>query len=140
VGYDDSDPEWAEAFLHPRQALGIVVQLAEVRNGSNGIPPPWPPPPAPADPPTPVAVLGLRMRASSSDRALKQWSSILQGEVAEQGNELVFRWPESPMRLMVEITPTEPEGPIAIQYATDRPFPTPETSTPILGVSFTKVG
>src|SRR5262245_15300792 len=29
VGYDDSDPEWKEAFLHPKQALGIVVQFAE---------------------------------------------------------------------------------------------------------------
>src|SRR6266542_535537 len=26
VGYDDSDPRWAEAFLHPRQAGGLVVQ------------------------------------------------------------------------------------------------------------------
>src|SRR5262249_4676749 len=29
VGYDDSDPDWKEAFLHPRQAQGIVVQFAE---------------------------------------------------------------------------------------------------------------
>src|SRR5512146_1772984 len=27
VGYDDSDPDWKETFLHPRQALGIVVQF-----------------------------------------------------------------------------------------------------------------
>src|SRR5713226_3555188 len=31
VGYDDSDPSWMEAFLHPREALGIVVQFAEER-------------------------------------------------------------------------------------------------------------
>src|SRR5215813_8639430 len=29
VGRDESDPEWKEAFLHPKQALGIVVQFAE---------------------------------------------------------------------------------------------------------------
>ena len=139
VGYDDSDPEWAEAFLHPRQALGIVVQLAEVRGTSDGVPPPWPPPAAPADPPPPVVVLGLRMRATSRDRALKQWSSILHGEVSENGNELTFRWPDSPMRLAVEITATHPEGPVAIEYATDRPSPTLDGPNPILGATFAKV-
>ena len=29
VGVNRRDPMWKEAFLHPRQALGIVVQLAE---------------------------------------------------------------------------------------------------------------
>jgi len=29
VGRDDSDPSWKEAFLHPRQAQGIVVQMVE---------------------------------------------------------------------------------------------------------------
>ena len=31
VGRDESDPAWAEAFLHPKEALGLVVQLAESR-------------------------------------------------------------------------------------------------------------
>jgi methylmalonyl-CoA/ethylmalonyl-CoA epimerase len=31
VGFDDSDPGWAEAFLHPKEALGIVVQIVESR-------------------------------------------------------------------------------------------------------------
>lgn len=29
VGYDDSDPEWKEAFLHPSTAHGVLIQLAE---------------------------------------------------------------------------------------------------------------
>ncbi len=29
LGVDLSDPEWMEAFLHPKQASGVVVQLAE---------------------------------------------------------------------------------------------------------------
>jgi catechol 2,3-dioxygenase-like lactoylglutathione lyase family enzyme len=139
VGHDDSDPEWAEAFLHPRQAQGIVVQLAEVRGNSDGVPPPWPPPAAPADPPPPVAVLGLRMRATSRDRALKQWSSVLHGEVSDNEDGLTFRWPDSPMRLAVEITATHPEGPIAIEYSTDRQLPTPDGPNPVLGATFTKV-
>ena len=29
VGANDSDPDWKEAFLHPKDAPGVVVQLAE---------------------------------------------------------------------------------------------------------------
>ena len=61
VGYDDSDPEWKEAFLRPKEALGIVVQFAEPGprpSGENA--PRWPPPPEPANPPPPVTMLGLR--------------------------------------------------------------------------------
>jgi methylmalonyl-CoA/ethylmalonyl-CoA epimerase len=29
VGFDDSDPDWRELFLHPRSANGVLVQLAE---------------------------------------------------------------------------------------------------------------
>lgn len=29
VKYDDSKPHWKEAFLHPKHALGILIQLAE---------------------------------------------------------------------------------------------------------------
>ena len=44
IGIDLSDPEWMEAFLHPAQATGVVVQLAEA-------PYAWSSPP-PADYPT----------------------------------------------------------------------------------------
>lgn len=39
VGVDLSDPGWLEAFLHPRQAAGVVVQLAQA-TGSWQAPPP----------------------------------------------------------------------------------------------------
>lgn len=29
IGHDDSDPMWKEAFVHPRSAHGVLVQLAE---------------------------------------------------------------------------------------------------------------
>ena len=29
IGIDRSNPEWMEAFIHPKQATGVVVQLAE---------------------------------------------------------------------------------------------------------------
>lgn len=33
VGIDRSDPDWMEAFLHPKQATGVVVQLAQAAGG-----------------------------------------------------------------------------------------------------------
>jgi methylmalonyl-CoA/ethylmalonyl-CoA epimerase len=39
VGYDDSDPEWSEAFLHPREAQGIVVQFAQTNADHADVPP-----------------------------------------------------------------------------------------------------
>jgi methylmalonyl-CoA/ethylmalonyl-CoA epimerase len=29
VGFNDSDPAWKEAFVHPKSSNGVLVQLAE---------------------------------------------------------------------------------------------------------------
>jgi len=39
VGIDLSHPEWMEAFLHPKVATGVVVQLAQAQEGWNSPPP-----------------------------------------------------------------------------------------------------
>src|SRR5712691_1864721 len=92
VGRDESDPSWKEAFLHPKQALGIVVQLAESRSAPPPDPPPSIPPGLP-DPPPPVSIVGLRLRAHSRDRAVAQWREVFQGEVGKTPEDgLVFRW------------------------------------------------
>src|SRR4030095_1177328 len=52
VGFDDSDPGWAEAFLHPKEALGIVVQIVESRTPA-GARQPWAAPARPPSPPRP---------------------------------------------------------------------------------------
>jgi prolyl-tRNA editing enzyme YbaK/EbsC (Cys-tRNA(Pro) deacylase) len=66
VGFDDSDPGWAEAFLHPKEALGIVVQIVESRapGGDRRV---WPAPAGPPAPPPPVTMVGLRRHAVESD-------------------------------------------------------------------------
>lgn len=39
IGVAFSDPEWKEAFIHPKQATGIVVQMAEAGGGWTSPPP-----------------------------------------------------------------------------------------------------
>ncbi len=136
VGRDESDAEWRVAYLHPKEAQGIVVQLAQPggRSGRQ----PWEVPggpPAPAPPPPPARVLGLRTRARSAERARIQWERALGGTLTHATvGELVFRWPGSPMRITVDIVPHGPhvppvprveEGPVAIEIG-----PTPDVGLP----------
>lgn len=120
VGRDESDPSWKEAFFHPKQALGIVVQLVEARAPSPAGAPGDLPPGLP-DAPSSVRILGLRMRTHSRERALTLWRDILQAE-AEDGpvGGLTFRWSGSPMRILVDVDPTAAEGPLAIELASER--------------------
>jgi len=139
IGHDDSDPDWKEAFLHPRQALGIVVQLAESRGSAEGGPRRWTPPAGPSHPPPPVTIVGLRTVAASRERARMQWEAILDGRGTEGGaGELSYRWPGSPMRLAVAIDPSRDEGPLAIEYASERPVALPEGRHPVLGAVFAR--
>lgn len=142
VGRDDSDPSWKEAFLHPKESLGIVVQFAESHPRPPGArPDPWQPPAGPANSPPPVTVLGLRMSASSRERARRQWESVLQGEPSEgRKGEIIYRWPGSPMRIAVEIDPAGPEGPMAIEVASPRPLDLPNGPHPVLGTVFRQGG
>jgi methylmalonyl-CoA/ethylmalonyl-CoA epimerase len=136
VGRDDSDPEWKEAFLHPKQALGIVVQFAEPGPADEASSPPTPPP-AVAAPPPPVTLRGLRMRCQSRERAVTQWKTVLQGEMTEgPRGSLLFRWPGSFMRVAVEIDPVQNEGPLAIELRSPRRLALPPGAYPVLGTVF----
>jgi hypothetical protein len=141
VGYDDSRPGWAEAFLHPRQALGIVVQLAESRPAERlERRPAWTPPAGPAAPPPPVTIVGLRLRARAVERVRVQWADVLGGEAVEGPGSLVYRWPGSPMRVAVDVGPAAPaaaDGPVAIEFASDRAVSLP--SGPAIGRLFARV-
>ena len=142
VGYDDSDARWQEAFLHPKQALGIVVQLAAAHPGSGDTAlRRWAAPPGPSNPPPPVTVLGLRMRARSRERADTQWVGVLEGEASEDATgAVIYRWPGSPMRIAVEIDPGRDEGSLAIELASEREIALPEGPHPALGAVFTRTG
>src|SRR5262249_20767892 len=117
VGRDESDPGWLTAFLHPRRALGIVVQFAPSPGEALR---PWEVPAGPPDPPPAVRALGRRLAAPSPHGARRQWVEILgaREELAEDGDgALVYRWPDSPMRIAVDVDPGVEAGPIAIEIA-----------------------
>jgi glyoxalase/bleomycin resistance protein/dioxygenase superfamily protein len=136
IGFDDSLAEWKTFFLHPRQALGIVVQVAQA---SGHGPRSWTPPPGPSSVPPAVHLLGLRARARTRERADTQWTTVLMGERTDAtATELVYRWPGSPLRIVVELDASADEGPIAIEYASDR-VALPPTPAPGLGTVFTRV-
>jgi catechol 2,3-dioxygenase-like lactoylglutathione lyase family enzyme len=138
VGRDDSDPSWKEAFLHPKRAQGIVVQMVEAA------PPPANQPeaevpPGVADPPAPVRLLGLRLRARTRERAIGQWRGLLGAAVEEPApGELIFRWPDSPLRLAVEVDAAGVEGPIALELASDRAVAGLAEASARLGIRLTQ--
>jgi methylmalonyl-CoA/ethylmalonyl-CoA epimerase len=141
VGLDERDPDWKEAFLHPREALGIVVQFAQTSKRGDRPPRGWKPPASVADPPAPVTMVGLRLRARTPERARAQWTGVLLGaETQEADGTLVYRWPESPLRLAVEIDPTRDEGPIAIEYTSARPVALTPQALKTLGVNVVSAG
>ena len=139
VGYDDSNPAWQEAFLHPRQALGLVVQLAESSGGGGGTPG-FALPSGPPDPPPPVTVVGLRLRARSRERAVMQWQEVLRGQAGHDASgALIYRWPRSALRLAVEIDASQDEGPIAIEVTSERALSLAGGPHPVLGAVFRAV-
>jgi catechol 2,3-dioxygenase-like lactoylglutathione lyase family enzyme len=136
VSYNDANLYWKEAFLHPKDALGIVVQLAQA-SGKGPTRGKWrTAPPGPANPPPPVRLVGLRTRARTEARAHRQWSTLLQGAAGREGDTLVYRWPASPLAIAVEIDPAADEGPVQIDVASVRSLPPLDTADPALGAVF----
>ena len=115
-------PAWKEAFLHPKQAQGIVVQLAESHpelEPEEWIAPAFPPAPEPA----PRARRRAR-RAAARARARRRRGasgrSCSAGSATPSRHDLVFRWPDSPLAITVEIDAARLPGPLGIEIATPR--------------------
>ncbi len=97
INEDRSDPEWFEAFLHPKAATGIVVQLAQSPITWVSDPPP--------DYPTNRRLRSTTSRPASSadllrvchvvadlDEALALFVTLLDGRVADEGDAAGIRW------------------------------------------------
>jgi hypothetical protein len=138
VGYNDANPYWKEAFLHPKDALGIVVQLAQAA-GKGPTRGKWrTAPPGPANPPPPVRILGLRTRAQSEARAERQWGVLLHGTASREHGLLVYHWPVSPLRIAIEVDATADEGPVQIDVVSPRPIAPLDTPDTVLGTRFAR--
>lgn len=91
VGVDLSDPDWKEAFLHPKDAPGVVVQLAQ--GGSDESGDEWgdgPPPgfPAPTERAGEPAVLARVAHAVADlDKGLALFAGLLGGEEVGRGDD-----------------------------------------------------
>ena len=123
VGYDDSHPGWQEAFLFPKEALGIVVQLASSSpehesEGDGGDVPA-----ARGATPDPVRFGGLRMTVASEAAARRLFEHTLGGEAREIERGLAFHWPESPLRVAASIDAGASEGPVGLEFESQREIP-----------------
>jgi methylmalonyl-CoA/ethylmalonyl-CoA epimerase len=137
VGVDDRYAGWKEAFLHPKQAQGIVVQLAESHpeleseDGGDFVRPPFP---RTRVAPETVKVVGLLLSSRSEERALRQWQTLLGGALARGRDRLVFGWPESPLRIAVRVQPDADEGPLALELSARSALALPEGPHPALSL------
>ena len=84
-------------------------------------------------------MLGLLLSARSADRALRQWQTLLGGALARERDRLVFRWPESPLRIAVRVQPDAPEGPVALELSAPRRIALPEGPHPALRLPIVQV-
>ena len=140
VGFDDRDP-WIEAFLHPKQAQGIVVQLTEARAGAGGGAPraPSPFPALPATRPAAACLVGVRLAVTSLERARTQWETLLRGTPTPAGDGVVYRWPDSPLRIAVFPDASRAEGPVALEFSAERALALPEGPHPVLGLPLVQI-
>jgi methylmalonyl-CoA/ethylmalonyl-CoA epimerase len=81
VGVNLTNPHWREAFLHPRSAHGIVIQVAQ----QAGPPPTAPPPGNPAEPGPPARLDLIEHHVSDLDRATRLFRDLLGGRLDSAG-------------------------------------------------------
>jgi len=141
VGHDERNPGWKEAFLHPKQAHGIVVQLAESYPGLDaGVDPACRFPDAPPAPAVQATLSSVVLSMHDPAAARRQWGDVLGGVPEASDGALRFRWPDSPVAIVVELDPRAPEGPKRIELTCPRRLALPEGPHPLLGIEFRQLG
>jgi methylmalonyl-CoA/ethylmalonyl-CoA epimerase len=114
VGVNRSEPDWQEAFLHPRDIPGVVVQMAQVSGGE------WttsPPPGFPAPRTQRAATLDWVAHAVANlDEGLRLFAGLLHGVQVAEGIDHEASWVElawpGPGRVRL-LAPTSPSSPVA---------------------------
>lgn len=111
VGVDLRDPMWKEAFIHPKDGPGVVVQLAQAA-GEWSSPPPEHFPAARREAAT---LLRVTHAVTDLDDGLRLFAALLQGETVAKGDDngdpwIELAWP-GPGRLRL-VTPGSPASPL----------------------------
>jgi catechol 2,3-dioxygenase-like lactoylglutathione lyase family enzyme len=109
VNVDLRDPGWKEAFLHPKDASGIVIQLAQSVEHDWHSPPPEGFPVS--RPGTAATLVHVAHAVPDLANGLRLFADLLGGELVRQGADRGSRWVEltwpSPGRLRL----LQPDGP-----------------------------
>ena len=114
VGIDESDRDWKEAFLHPKEAPGVVVQLAESHE-HHGHPIHGPPGPSPA-------FVYVAHAVRSLEDGLRLFEHLLGGVRAGAGTGPGYRWVELGWAGPGRVRLLEPAGPGTLDgWLRDRP-------------------
>jgi len=124
VGVDLADPSWMEAFLHPRQAMGIVVQMAQAEGAWTS--------PAPEGFPTarrrPTASLERATHVvDDMDAALGLFRDLLGGAVLGEGRAEDGSWRSvdldwaAPLRVRLVAAPDGGHGGGVTRFLDGRP-------------------
>jgi catechol 2,3-dioxygenase-like lactoylglutathione lyase family enzyme len=108
VGVDLRHDEWQEAFLHPKEAFGVVVQVAQSAGASWESPPPADLPAA--SPSSPATLDHVAHAVADLDRAQRFFGDLLGGRVEasgtlDGGRYVDLAWP-GPGRIRL-ITPVD---------------------------------
>ena len=141
VGYDDSNAGWQEMFLHPKQAGGIVVQLARSvpELDVNLWEDKWPfPEPSKAAVGGPVELRTLVLAAGSAETAKRQWGGLLGGQPAGDDRTPVYAWDGSPMQVKIDTSSALAPGPVALEV-TGLSGPAAREASEVLGIELRPV-
>jgi methylmalonyl-CoA/ethylmalonyl-CoA epimerase len=89
IGVNLTNPNWREAFLHPRGAHGIVIQVAQQRGT-----PDCPPPPELPEPGRPARFDLIEHHVSDLDGALRLFEGVLDGHLeTKDATTAELTWP-----------------------------------------------
>lgn len=116
VGVELSNPQWKEAFLHPKTAHGIVIQVAQAAG-------PGPRPPAPADlpaPGSPSAFTLVEHHVADLDGATVLFTEALDGELISRNADAVELTWDNDARLRLVRSAAHPIGALGdLQFRRD---------------------
>ncbi len=88
LGIDLEGSHWKEAFLHPKEACGILVQLAWSDGEPDGAPPPW----LPAARGGETALVHVAHAVADLDQALRLFKGLLGGRTTNAGGGGGLGW------------------------------------------------